>query len=133
MRSTRVITMILSLMTMALLSVGVAGAAPANSPNAETFQLDCDNGQSYTVVVNGNGNFTPGHIIGGGVLIPVAFTFEATDAAGNLIFSDAIAKNGQMKGLTGDLIVCTFGDTFEENGQTFTFRGTVTAFVAPRS
>ena len=38
-----------------------------------------------------------------------------------------------MKGLKGDLIVCTFGDTFEENGQTITFRGTVTAFVAPRS
>ncbi len=135
MRSTRVITMIFSLMTMALLSVGVASAAPTNAPNAETFLLECDNGESYTVVVNGNGTFTPGHIIDGdgGVLIPVAFTFEAVDADGNVLFSESIAKNGKMKGLTGDLIVCTFGETFEENGQTITFTGTVTGFVTPRS
>lgn len=130
MRLTRMITMILSLMTVALLSVGVASAAPANAPNAETIPLECDNGESYTVVVNGNGNFTPGHIIDGdgGVLIPVAFTFEVTDADGTVLF-DSIAKKGQMKGLTGDLIVCTFSETFEE----FTFTGTVKGFVTPRS
>ena len=134
MRLTRMITMILSLMTLALLSVGLASAAPSNAPNAETFPLECDNGESYTLVVNGNGTFTPGHIIegNGNNLIPVAFTFEATDGDGNILFSDSISKQGKMKGLKGDLIVCTFGGTFEENGETFIFSGTVTGFVTPR-
>ena len=134
MRLTRMITMILSLMTMALLSVGIASAAPRNAPNAVTFPLECDNGESYTVVVNGNGTFTPGHIIegNGNNLIPVAFTFEATDGDGNVLFSGSISKQGKMKGLTDDLIICTFSDTFEENGETFIFIATVTGFVTPR-
>lgn len=45
MRLTRIIRMMfLSLMTLALLSVGVASAAPANSPNVEHFEFTCDNG-----------------------------------------------------------------------------------------
>jgi len=135
MRLTRTITIIVSFTFIALLSVAVASAAPTKSPNAEIFELTCDNGQSYTVVVNGNGDFSPGHIIDGdgGNLIPVSLAFEATDADGNVIFSDSISKKGRMKGLTGDLIVCTFGDTFEENGEVITFTGTVTGFVTPRN
>jgi hypothetical protein len=135
MRLTRIIPMLVSLTFVTLLSVSVASAAPTNAPNAETIEITCDNGESYTVVVNGNGSFTPGHIVAGEgrVLIPVAFTVEATDGDGNVIFSESIAKKGQMKGLVDDLFTCTFGETFEENGETFTFTGTVTVFSAPRN
>jgi len=134
MRLTRTITMLLSIMLVALFSVGVASAAPTKSPNAETFDLACDNGETYTLVVNGNGDYTPGHIISGDGrnLIPVAFTFEATDANGDVLFSESIAKKGQMQGLTGDLFTCTFSETFVEDGQTNTFVVTVTVFVVPR-
>lgn len=134
MRVTRIGTLLVSLICLAVLSVGVASAAPTNAPNAEIVPLECDNGASFSVVVNGNGTFTPGHIIDGdgNVLIPVAFTFEALDENGNVIFSDSIAKEGKQKGLADDLITCTFGGTFEEDGETFTFIGTVTGFIAPR-
>jgi len=59
-------------------------------------------------------------------------TFQATDVDGNVLFSESSSKQGKMKGLKGDPIVCTFGDTFEENGETFIFSGTVTGFVTPR-
>jgi len=128
------IALTLALTIVGLMSVGMASAAPTNAPNAETFELACDNGESYTVVVNGNGPFSPGHIISGagGNLIPVTLIFEATDADGTVIFSESFAKPGKMKGLTGDLITCTFGGIFEENGETITFNGTVTGFTTPR-
>lgn len=134
MRLTRMIALTLALTIVGLMSVGMASAAPTNAPNAEIGELACDNGESYTVVVNGNGTFTPGHIIegDGNNLIPVAFTFEATDGDGNVLFSDSISKRGKMKGLAGDLIVCTFGGVFEENGETLIFSGTVTGFTTPR-
>jgi hypothetical protein len=135
MRVTRMLVIIFSLLLVALMSVSVASAAPTNAPNVEAFLIECDNGQSYTVVANGNGSFSPGHIVAGDgrVVIPVAFTFVAMDAAGNVIFNESFGKKGQRKGVAGDLITCTFGGTFEENGQTFTFFGTVTGFIAPRS
>ena len=134
MRVARIAGMLISLVCLLVLSVGGVSAAPINAPNIEPIPLDCDNGASYTIVANGNGDFTPGHIIDGEgrVLIPVAFTFEVTDAGGNIIFVETVEKKGQMKGLTDDLIVCTFSDSFEENGETFTFTGTVTLFVTPR-
>ncbi len=58
--------------------------------------------------------------------------FQATDVDGNVLFSESSSKQGKMKGLKGDPIVCTFGDTFEENGETFIFSGTVTGIVTPR-
>lgn len=57
-----------------LLLLGGAGAATAAPPNAEYLDLDCDNGQSYTIWTSGNGPFTPGHLVGEpGVLLPLAF------------------------------------------------------------
>lgn len=134
MGSRRWLTLLGSLLIMSSLTVHVVSAAPTNAPNAEAIPITCDNGASYTVISNGNGTFTPGHIIDddGRVLIPVAFVFEGMDSSGNVIFSESVSKKGKMKGLSDDLIVCTFGGTFEENGETFTFTGTVTLFVAPR-
>jgi hypothetical protein len=134
MRSSRIVTTIVSMLTLALLSVGVASAAPTNSPNAEMVPLECDNGATYMLAVNGNGHWTPGHIIdgGSGMLIPVAFTITVLDDSGNVLFADATAKSGQRKGHAGDLVTCTFSETFEEGDETLTFAGTVSALLAPR-
>src|SRR6266498_3610028 len=56
-------------------------ADPSNAENAQVIPASCDNGQSYEVVVNGNGEFTPGHVVGStSMFIPEAFdlTFEFT-------------------------------------------------------
>jgi hypothetical protein len=135
MRSIHLIRLFASLAVVAGLSVSVAAAAPTNAPGAEPFPLECNNGVTYTVVVYGRGDFTPAHVIDGDgrVLKPVAFTFVVTDSAGNILSTDSIAKPGQMQGLAEDLIVCTFTETFEDNGETITATGSVTLFVAPRN
>ena len=59
--------------TAALLLTG-AGAAVAAPPSAEVLDLTCDNGHAYSIWTNGNGAFTPGHLVGEpGVLMPIAF------------------------------------------------------------
>ena len=135
MRVTRTIVIIVSLITMAVFGIGVASAAPSNAPKSETFFLECDNGESYPIVVNGNGDFTPGHITdgNGGVVVPISFTIEVTDPTGEVIFNDDVAKPGKMKGLAGDVIHCTFEDTFEDEGGTFTIFGNAIAFFTPRN
>ncbi len=94
---------------------------------------------TYMIVINGQGQFTPGHIIGTtGNLIPQAFVFNITisDAQGNVIDSDTetVAKGGQRRGLQDDLTTCTFRQSFSdpETGMTFTVVGTVTGFITPR-
>ena len=43
-------------------------------PVQETVALVCDNGDTFDVAVNGNGEFTPGRIVGDtGVLVPTSF------------------------------------------------------------
>jgi hypothetical protein len=124
----------IALVALVAFAAGTAAAAPLASPNAEVIALDCDNGEQYTIVVNGNGQWTPGHIIegGSGKLIPVAFSVQATDSAGNVLFSDFVTKQGKMKGVQGALVTCTFSDSFEEDGEVYTFSGTVTAHHVPR-
>jgi hypothetical protein len=131
MRSTRLIPLILCLLVMASLSVSAASAAPTNAPKVEILPLECDNGATYTIVVNGNGLFTPGHILDndGRILIPVSFTFVGIDEAGNVLFTDTVSKPGKMKGVSGDLITCTF----EVADEGLMIDGTVTVFVTPRS
>ena len=87
--------------------------------------------------MNGNGPFTPGRIVGGGVVIPVAFENQHavfTDTDGNVFeeFPPDIVKGNGNPGANKDLIVCDFEVTFEDETGTGTFTGTVTAFVVGR-
>ena len=48
----------------------------------EIVPLECDNGQSYDVRVNGAGEFTPGHVVGSQQVAKVfALEFETVGAA----------------------------------------------------
>jgi hypothetical protein len=117
---------------------GTAAAAPVNAPNALQLTLDCGEAGTFDVVVNGNGRFAPGHIVGGGVLIPVAFgetTFTLTDPEGNVLVEEtepAVAKGSGKAKRNRALLECSFDFSFEEDGNTVTVRGTVTAFRAGR-
>ena len=113
-----------------------AAAAPTNAKQAELVDLTCANGATYAIVANGNGLFSPGHILDaeGRNLIPVAFHFVGVNESGDVLFDETIAKPGQMTGLSGELLDCTFTETETdpETGETVTITGTVTLFVTPR-
>lgn len=113
------------------LVVGAAGAAP----NSEVVPLECDNGQSYVVEVNGNGEFTPGRVVGGtAVLVPVAFgdfTGTVRDESGNVVetFTEEGATKGRSAKGVKNPVTCTFEFTEVSDGsdpefpEGYTFEG----------
>jgi hypothetical protein len=104
-----------------------AMAAPVNSPQAETIQASCPGGNVAIVPAPGNGDWTPGFIVGTHrVVIPYRFVFTVRDASGAVVESDTQAKSAPIP---RGAITCTFAETFTEDGQTFTFTGTVTGVV----
>jgi len=122
-------------MVLAVFGSGIAAADPINSKNAEVFQITCENGQTFQVVVVAG---LPAHIVGSSRnIIPVEFTFTGTDPdTGEVLFSETepVGK-GKKKGLQGDLITCTAGPFTEfvpELGQEATFLIGVEAFLTPR-
>jgi hypothetical protein len=130
MRGTRVIVSCASLLIALCVGVGAASAAPTNAKKADFVELICDNGTTYSIVVNGNGQFSPGHILDaeGNNLIPVWFNFLVVDESGEVLFDVTVAKPGEMNGLSGDLMECTFTEIDEG----LTINGTVMLFVVPR-
>lgn len=122
------------------LTAGATPAAPLNAPNAQIVPLDCGPAGTFDVVVNGNGDWTPGHRLdGNGVVIPVTFgesTVVVRDAEGNVVeegTEPAITK-GSARARGRERIACSFTFTFEEDGFTVTVTGSATGFVSgPRS
>ena len=130
-----------------------AGSAPAIAapPEREVIPLVCDNGQSYDVVVSGNGSFTPGRIVGStGVLVPIAFgdfAFHAELPDGTEIHEssddvDLKGKGNVQQRNPRATVNCTFSQTFElpeydaefdlPAGTIVTFSGSVTGFLTGR-
>ena len=98
-----------------------AGAASADPTKAQTLALVCDNGHSYTVVVNSSGAWSPAHDVNGtSTLIPLSFgeiSGTVTDADGNVVdeFSDPpMVKGSAGKHNRATTASCTFtsDDTF---------------------
>jgi hypothetical protein len=84
-------------------------------------------------VVNGNGEFTPAHIIGStGVVVPysldITFTFTPPGGPTQTV-TDTSSKGGPHK----DAVDCTIPfQSFSGPQGTFTIQGTATAFLTPR-
>ena len=122
-------------MVLAVFGSGIAAADPINSKNAEVFQVTCDNGQTFQVVVVAG---IPGHILGSTRnIIPVEFTFTAIDPVTEEVLFTETEGVGQGKkvGLQDDLITCTTApQTFvdPETGEEITFVLSVEAFLTPR-
>jgi hypothetical protein len=108
------------------------GADPLRAKNALQLQAVCA-GQTFNVVVNGNGEFTPAHIIGStSIFIPTAFdiTFTFTPTGGSTATeTDTAAKAAPLR----NTITCTIPiQSFSFPEGTFTIEGTVTGFLTPR-
>jgi hypothetical protein len=126
------VTLTVGILLLAALVQGAA-ADPINAKNSFQFPATCDNGQTVQFVVNGNGEFTPGHVLGStAVFIPQAFniTFQFTPPGGpTQTETDTASKHN----LHGDLVTCSLDTT-----QTFPFGtvhvfGTATGFFTPAS
>jgi hypothetical protein len=110
-----------------------AAADPINAKNSLTFPASCDNGQMVQVVLNGNGAFTPAHVVGStAVFVPQAFdvTFEFTPPGGP---TQTMTDTSSKPNVHGDLVTCSFDTT-----QTFPFGtlhlfGSATGFFTPAS
>src|SRR5882672_8041579 len=91
------------------LLAGPAAAAPTNAKKGETLELRCGGGVTGTIEIatNGNGDWTPGHVISDGhqTLVPYAFVFFFTNNSGQT-FVDVISK---PQPANGRYAVCTFG------------------------
>ncbi len=110
---------------------GTASAAPVNSPNAFTIPATCD-GQDVEFVVMGEGDFTPGHVVGStSVFIPYSFeiAFTFTPEGGEPVTeTESATKRARAR----NAVTCTIDFTGEVPGEgTFSAVGTVTGVFTP--
>ena len=119
-------------MVLALLGVAMAPAHadPINAPFAEPFDITCEDGATYTVVVAGRGLWPPALVTTSNqVLIPFSFDTTVTNVAtGEVVFEEEISREPADR---VDTTTCTFGDTFTEDGVTFEFVGVVEVLSQP--
>lgn len=125
---------LLGVCALAIVALAPSAAAdPTSAKNATQLELDC-NGTPYQVVVNGNGGFTPAHIIAStGTVVPYSLdlTFTFTPPGGpTQTDTQTVAKGGPHKGAVN----CTIPfQSFSGPEGSFSIQGTATAFVTPRS
>lgn len=114
----------------ALLIAATAAADPVNAKNAAILTGSCD-GTPVEVVTNGNGEWTPAHVLGSTtVLIPEAFDMTFTSTFDG---STDVETDTSSKALHGDVVACTFAaedNLFTFPGGSFSISGTVWVRVA---
>jgi hypothetical protein len=111
-------------------TLAIAQGAMADPNKGDIFPATC-NGQPVLLAVNGNGEFTLGHVIGGSsVLIPQAFdlTFSFTPPGGP---TESETDTSTKSNVHGDLTTCSLNVTEVSPEGTFTLVGTVTGFFTP--
>ena len=91
------------------LGATAAGAAPVKAKSAQQIALHCTALGDVTVVINGNGTWTPGHVVGSTrVLKPyeihITGTFTPTGGTAQPISEDHVKAAPQSRKLD----VCTF-------------------------
>jgi hypothetical protein len=110
-----------------------ASADPLNAKNSLALEANCDDGQTVQVVVNGEGEFTPAHVVGStAIFVPQAFdiTFEFTPTDGT---TETETDTSSKPNLHGDLVTCSFDVTQSFPEGTFHLFGTATGFFTPAS
>jgi hypothetical protein len=128
----RLLVLVASGAIAALAIAPTVGADPTNAKNSQQLQAVCGT-ETFNVVVNGNGEFTPAHLIGStSVFIPTAFdiTFTFTPTGGSTMTeTDMSAKTAPLQ----NTIDCEIPfQSFSSPFGTFTIEGTVTGFLTPR-
>jgi hypothetical protein len=126
-------------MVLALLGVAMAPAHadPINAPFVEPFDITCEDGATYTVVVvpgarPGPVDWPPALVTTSNqVLIPFSFQFTLTNlTTGEVVMEEEISREPADRAAT---TTCTFGETFTEDGVTFEFVGVVEELSQPLS
>jgi hypothetical protein len=110
-----------------------ASADPLNAKNSLALEANCDDGQTVQVVVNGEGEFTPAHVVGStAIFVPQAFdiTFEFTPTGG---MTDTDTDTSSKGHVHGDLANCSIDVTQSIPFGTLHLFGTVTGFFSPAS
>jgi hypothetical protein len=110
-----------------------ASADPLKAKNSLAFPATCDDGQTVQVVLNGQGEFTPAHVLGStAVFVPQAFdiTFEFTPTGGTTATE---TNTSSKRNVHGDLVTCSFDVTQSSPEGTSHFFGTATGFFTPAS
>ena len=108
-------------------------ADPVNAKFSLAFPATCDNGQTVDVVVNGNGEFSPAHVVGStAVFVPQALdvTSEFTPTGGQTMTERDTASKPNVH---GDLVICSFNTTQTFPDGTLHLFGTATGFLTPAS
>jgi hypothetical protein len=126
------VALTLGILMLAALAQGAA-ADPINAKNSLTFPASCDNGQTVQVVVNGNGEFSPAHVVGStAVFIPQAFdiTFQFTPPGGP---TQSETDTSSKHNVHGDLVTCSIDTTQTFPEGTLRLFGTATGFLTPAS
>ena len=133
MKSWKVIVVALGAAALVAATATTAGADPTNAKKGEILSIECDEGLGVlTVALNGNGEFTPGHVTTSTqVGIPYALHIEGsfTPPGGEPEpFVDDSSKPGPRN---GRLAVCTFHEEAQEDGGTLVLDGTVWISYTP--
>jgi hypothetical protein len=127
MRSLKALIAVLGTATMVLGAAGAAHADPTNAKKGEVLTIECDQGLgSLTVALNGNGDWTPGHVTTSTqVGIPYKLHIEGsfTPIGGD---PEAFVEDSEKRApRNGRLAVCTFEQAGEDEFGTFEISGTV--------
>ena len=133
MKSWKAMVAALGTAAMVLGTATVAAADPTNAKKGEILTVECDAGVgSLTVALNGNGDFTPGHVTTSTqVGVPYAFHIEGsfTPTGGEPeSFVDTGAKRGPRN---GRLAVCTFHEEERDDSGTLVLDGVVSISYSP--
>ena len=125
------VALVLGILLVAAL-VQAAAADPSGAKNSFTFPARCD-GQTVQFVVNGNGEFTPAHVVGStAMFIPEIFdvTFQFTPPGGP---TETETDTSSKHNVHGDLVTCGFDIAQTAPEGTFRLFGTATGFFTPAS
>jgi hypothetical protein len=138
MQRTRLITLgVATAVALIAGSAGAAGADPTNAPNTFPIQAACDNGHTYSTVLNANASrFSPALDINStAVLVVVAFetVFTVTDPDGNVVESETflVSKGSSAQNQPATTNCSIFGSVTGPDGFTFTLTGTATYLATP--
>lgn len=108
-----------------------ASADPLHAKSSFAFPATCDDGATVEVVLNGQGVFTPAHVVGStAVFVPQALdiTLEVTPTGGATETETTASSKPHVH---GDLVTCGFDVTQSLPFGTARLFGTATGFFTP--
>jgi hypothetical protein len=129
-----------TVITLFAIALGVfvqtASADPSNAKNAGFFTALCGSTQVH-VVVNGNGVFSPAHVVGStSVFVPTAFNLTATFTPSGGGAPEVETETSSKAHTPKNAVTCQLPaalNTFTFPEGTFVLSGTVTGFFTPSS